>query len=227
MDTIVRKAVIIIDEKKYQVYIHTNKINNKKYVGQTCQTLLQRSGREGQRYAREPKFFAAIQKYGWENFTHEIIYRDLTKEEANYYEQYLIKKYHTFGTNGYNLTDGGNNYYPSEEIRQKISEKISGPNNGMYGKRHTLEARQKMSKGQRNFWDNISKEDYERICANKQGGKNGRAKPVKCLETNIIYPCARDAGEAMGHHSRVQGGINISNAIRNHYKSFGYHWEYV
>lgn len=77
----------------YCVYKHTNKINNKIYIGQTCQKPEYRWGSDGQNYKNNPYFYSAIIKYGWNNFTHEIIYNNLTAEEANQKEIELIKLY--------------------------------------------------------------------------------------------------------------------------------------
>ena len=58
----------ISDERKYKLYVYTNKVNGKKYVGQTCKTLKRRAGKNGSGYYTCPIFSKAIQKYGWENF---------------------------------------------------------------------------------------------------------------------------------------------------------------
>lgn len=106
----------------YIVYMHINKINNKKYIGQTNQGLKKRCGSQGQRYKKQP-FYNAIKKYGWDNFNHIILKQNLSEEEADFYEQYFIKKYNTTNKKyGYNVTLGGNsntlNKKQKEAIRQ-------------------------------------------------------------------------------------------------------------
>ena len=95
----------------YKIYCHTNKINNKKYIGQTKQTPKKRWGKNGYEYIKKQPnshFSSAILKYGWDNFTHNILYSNLTKEEANLKEQELIAFYNTQDPKyGYNLTAGG------------------------------------------------------------------------------------------------------------------------
>ena len=54
-------------EKQYTVYMHVNKINNKKYIGITCQKLNKR-WRNGKGYENSPHFYMSINKYGWDNF---------------------------------------------------------------------------------------------------------------------------------------------------------------
>lgn len=96
----------------YLVYIHTNKINNKKYVGITCQKP-DRRWRDGDGYTADKQsvFYHAIRKYGWENFSHEVIKDNLSLSEAQLLEQQLIKQFHTYvhdpNSQGYNLTRGG------------------------------------------------------------------------------------------------------------------------
>lgn len=89
----------------YSVYVHTNKINGKKYVGQSS-NIIERWKNGGKNYFSSTKFHRAIQKYGWENFTHEILYENLNKEAANKIERDLIKKYDSIN-NGYNIQEGG------------------------------------------------------------------------------------------------------------------------
>ena len=69
--------------------------SGKSYIGQTCQSLSARSGREGQQYWASTKFYNAIKKYGWEWFKNhkEILADGLTEEQADELEHYYIKKY--------------------------------------------------------------------------------------------------------------------------------------
>lgn len=101
-----------MNNKKWYVYCHTNKENNKKYVGITKQNPIKRwdSG-EGYKTVKHKNgvntFYEDVQKYGWENFTHEILYSELTVEEANNKEIELIQKYSSLQPNGYNISKGG------------------------------------------------------------------------------------------------------------------------
>ena len=84
------------------VYIHINKINNKKYVGQTKQIPKKRWA-NGEGYKGCSYFYNAICKYGWNNFDHEIIASHLTSDEADNFEKLLINKLDlTNPNNGYN-----------------------------------------------------------------------------------------------------------------------------
>ena len=91
----------------YFVYVHTNKINGKRYVGATTQKPQRRWGSTGNNYKRHPYFYSAIQKYGWDNFEH-YIFEVCSENEMHFLERYLISYY---GSNnrdrGYNLSKGG------------------------------------------------------------------------------------------------------------------------
>ena len=62
----------------------------------------------GSQYKGCTYFYNAIQKYGWDNFEHEILYNDLIYQEAINKEKELIELYNTNNSNyGYNIAEGG------------------------------------------------------------------------------------------------------------------------
>lgn len=96
-----------MENKIWKIYKYKNKINNKCYVGQTCNSLYERSGKNGIGYRHCSKFYNAIKKYGWNNFICEILKENISQEEANDLEVYYISKLDSIN-NGYNITIGGN-----------------------------------------------------------------------------------------------------------------------
>lgn len=107
--------------KCWTVYVHTNKINGKKYIGITSRKPEVRWKKDGKGY-REGKFRYAIKKYGWDNFDHEIIATGLTNDEANKMEIELIDKFNTRDDKyGYNIVIGGGSsigFTHSEETKK-------------------------------------------------------------------------------------------------------------
>lgn len=89
----------------FTVYAHTNKKTGEKYIGITSGKPETRWNR-GKGYKGNKRFYSAICAYGWDGFEHEIIARNLTKDEAVQMEQTLIEQYKTVGR-GYNNSPGG------------------------------------------------------------------------------------------------------------------------
>lgn len=106
----------------YVVYIHKNILNGKVYVGQTC-NLSERWRNNGKNYFNSIKFYNAIKKYGWDNFTHEVVYSNLNKQAADKLEKELIHKYNSI-EEGYNLKEGGSRGELSTKSLAKMSESL-------------------------------------------------------------------------------------------------------
>ena len=110
--------------KTYIVYKHTSP-SNKVYIGVTTKSLEERSGKNSIHYKSHKHFWNAIQKYGWDNFKHEILEEGLTKVEASIMEQYYVAKFKANDKEfGYNLTSGGELHFEmTDEIKKLIAEK--------------------------------------------------------------------------------------------------------
>ena len=135
----------------YLVYKHILP-NNKIYIGITCNKAETRWNK-GLGYKKQDYFYKAILKYGWDNIKHEVLYTNLTKDEAEDIEIKLIKKYKSnIREFGYNIANGGNTKGThTEETKKKISDSHKGKLNPMYGvkspmtgKKHTEETKQKI-----------------------------------------------------------------------------------
>lgn len=148
------------------VYMHENRVNGKKYIGITSQKPTNR-WRNGAGYDKQPRFFAAIRRYGWDAFRHEILYTGLTQEEAERLEIELIEKYGTLNEEkGYNLSPGGVVFTPTAETRAKQSS-------ARMGWTPSAETRQKMSDAKR------GKSLSEEHRAHLSESQTGRVSPNK------------------------------------------------
>lgn len=154
--------------KTYVIYKHTSP-SGKIYVGQTCKENPKRRWANGKGYKENPHFYKAINKYGWNNFTNEIICSDLVKWEADWVEKYLIAYYNTTNQDyGYNLTSGGegiSGFHHSEETKQKLSEHFKGCtswNKGIPCKEETKRKLSERNKGLHRVYDENGKYHYEK-----------------------------------------------------------------
>lgn len=103
--------------------------SGKSYIGKTIH--------EHTRYMRHKRmegdtpFHRAINKYGFENVSYEVIAYADTTEMLNFMERHFIRKFNTYGENGYNLTqggDGGSGLKHTEEFKIKASIRMKNDN---------------------------------------------------------------------------------------------------
>ena len=217
----------------YIVYQHKNKINGKVYIGITSQKPEQRWGSQGCNYKSSPHFYSAIQKYGWDNFEHNILFTELTKEQACLKEQELIKEYNSMNREfGYNSTSGGDIFTMNEETKQKISQAMMGNQNNLghpcseekkkkisnaqKGREFTEEHKQKLSEAAKNRRVPCS-EEKKQILKEKS-----HKKPVYCEELDKIFESVQECGRQLGIPA-----TNISKLCNGRGKTLkGYHLRY-
>lgn len=126
--------------KSFYVYLHRFS-NGTLYVGKgskrrAFQFFLKRHNTYWDRLFR---------KYGQPKV--KILISNLGEGESLSIEMDVIKRLKSKGKTLCNLTDGGNGclgMFVSDETKAKISKRVSGSKNGMYGKKHTKEAINKM-----------------------------------------------------------------------------------
>ena len=250
----------MIQEDKiiYKVYKHTlpmsvsGKENDMVYIGITSQeNPWNRWGMHIAHYKYNQHFNRAISKYSWENFLHEILFDNLTKEEAEQKEIELIAYYNSTNPKfGYNKANGGSSVGKHTEetkniLSKKAKKRLENPeNNPMYGKHHTEEAKKKIS--EKATGRGHSKEAKQKMSEQRAGEKNvmygkthtqeakekiakATSKPVRCIETGIVYPSALEAKRQIGAdnsmiHRYLKGKAGYAGRLSDGTKL---HWEYV
>lgn len=204
------------------IYLITNKINGKQYVGQTVRSLEERFN-EHKRHAGVVG--RAIKKYGAENFVYEIIDRADDIETLNRKEIEYIQRLGTVEPFGYNLCYGGENtmgYNHRQESKVKMSmvqkERGNqvGSKNHFFGKKHSEETREKM----RLAWKN------KRTMTEEMKQKLKESHPKKAvinLTTGERFESIKEAAEKFGIEA-----THITRVCKGKRKSCGgYKWSYA
>ena len=186
----------------YTVYMHIAP-NGKKYIGITCKKPQHRWD-NGNGYKPNKHFYNAILKYGWDNIKHEILFTNLSKEEAEQKEIELISYYKSNKYDyGYNRSSGGESravgchWTLSDEAKRKISESQKGKNTWNKGIKMTKEMREKLTQA----------------CRRK----------VVCIETDTVFESLKEAEQK----TQIKYQL-ISRVCRGERKTAGgYHWIYA
>ena len=232
----------------YYIYLTTNKINGKQYIGQ-------HKGKPDDGYLGSgTSIMRAIAKYGKENFSKEIICFCETREEADQKEKEIIAEYNAVESKQfYNNQEGGKSAdgwrachrwmkeHPEEakELYRKSGERLK-----QWGKDHPEEFREKVVKpfleGSKKYWEahpeqraelmkqvNQAKEKWQethpeehqaQVNAWREAGSIANSQKIICITTGKIFNSQSEAGR---YYNVPQS--NISKCLRGERVSAGKH----
>lgn len=113
----------MVREKICGIYLITNLVNGKKYVGQSVDIVRRYNEHIADSKTSNQVLYKAMRKYGLENFSFEILI-EVEKDLLDLMEIYYINKYNTYiyatNSNGYNMTTGGYSVSGSNSPNSKI-----------------------------------------------------------------------------------------------------------
>ena len=198
-------------ERYGEIYIITNKINGKQYVGQTVKKVRQRFTShvfDSRRSDTRSGLHSAIKKHGIENFEVQSFATCTTSEELNRLEIHMIAELKTLSPNGYNLMTGGNkNHKHSPESIALMSKSKTG--NYTEKQRQGSASRRGKPLSQETL-DKMSKALKGRPPSKETIEAANRAKHKPIIDSNgVSYPSVKAAAEALGlNHSKISAVLN-------------------
>ncbi len=181
-------SILLIRNRIMIIYKATNIVNKKCYIGQTIKSLQERMSnhRSASKHYRGNQYIhRAIRKYGWNNFTWEVI--DDTcylQTELDEMEHHYIKQFHSHASeDGYNLTWGFGNTTTGYKFtkEQSIAHSINttGKRNGMYGKSHKQSTRHKQSDKKKGIYNGKNNPNSKRYMITHP---DGMVEMVECMK---------------------------------------------
>ncbi len=212
-----------------KIYLVTNLINGKQYVGKTKYSLAHRWAQHCTR-PYNTYLHNAIVKYGKENFKIEELCR-CSDDKWEDLEKYYIQKYHTHYTcGGYNISLGGDSNPMDDPVaRERHKAKMS-----------SVEQKLKDSATIRKYNSSELRKQHDKKTSERQKGiyntqfrKYNDSKKVRIgmiEEGKIIkeFDCASDACRFLGKPSKEAGHIlkvcDCINKFGRPAKHFGYSW---
>ena len=222
--------------KQYYIYLTTNLINGKKYIGKHY-------GELNDDYLGSGNLIKlAINKYGKKNFKKEILFISSNEQENSQKEKEFIKVFNAVeDKNFYNIHEGGKGGnttagWTKEQKQlhsQKMSKKYTGSNNPRYGVHLTEETKNKI-KNNRNTDYMKTKEYREKMSIAVSGEKNGmygkrgnnalNGKKVYMYDNNWNLLQIFNAKTAVLDYLGLTGHSGLNKAIKNKTLYKGFYW---
>lgn len=201
------------------IYRIENLTNGKVYIGQTIRSFKERLGEH--KRSTKSTIGNAIRKYGEDSFKYEIVYETDCLDDLNLAEQAWICKENCLAPKGYNLVHGGGNtkgYSHTDETKELMrSLKLGGylgKDNPFYGKRHSKETRERLSKA--HIGKKLTETHRSKIAeANKVKVRN--------VTTGEIFDSVKEASQSVG-----VAPSNVTRVCKGGRKTAGgTSWEYI
>lgn len=203
--------------KQHYIYMTINNITNMRYIGKHYGELDDSYLGSGTILKR------AIDKYGKENFSKQILFISENDEINSQKEKEFITLYNaTSNPLFYNIHEGGcggntTAGYSEEEkaaLRKKLSELNSGINNGMYGKQHSEKTKAFLS-----YWAEFERDNsvyrtpefrqkMSQLTSGSNNGMYGKKHTEESKQKMSINSKGKNIGEKNGMY-----GKSKNNAI--------------
>ena len=221
------------------IYLRTNLINGKQYVGQASDFKRREYDwcNLNAPYAGD-YINKAREKYGLESWSVEILKECDSSEELNHWEMYFIEKFNTKKPFGYNLNDGGEGqtgFHHSIESRMRMSVSKKGKRKGIPRADDVKKKISVSKKGKRTSLGMTnhkhSSESKLKMSAAKKGKQSGAAKKVYQYLNGVLVGVYSSVKEAINANNYHYSGA-LSSACKGNYnnegnhKYNGYEWYY-
>ena len=193
--------------KQYYIYITTNLINQKRYIGKHHGELDDDYLGSGTLLKR------AIEKYGKQNFKKDILYISQSDQENSLKEKEFIKAFNaTIDPSFYNIHEGGDGgntiagYTPEQSIayKKKISERVKGEKNPRYGTHLTEEIKEKIRQNRNT--DYMQTAEYKKnmsiATSGKKNGMYGKHHTEESKKKMSENSKGKTAGEKNGMYGK-------------------------
>lgn len=233
------------ETKKYEgfIYLITNSINQKQYVGQTIRDIQSRITNHKSTSKKRPYkniyLYSDVQEYEWDNFIISEVEKiscdtlEELKQALDRQEIYYINKYNCMYPNGYNIQSGGINA-PVKEIKVYQFDKLGN-----------------FIKEYKSITDASKQTNTDRVgihkCINKKQATAGgyiwsatlfipntdveiKQKTIAVYDINNVYltqfnSVLEASMKMFGDRNKVSG---ISHCLKNNTKTaYGYIWKYM
>ncbi len=216
---------------RFTIYCHTNRVNGKRYVGQTVYSMEKRWGdhvalaKSGNRHHQA--LDNAIRKYGADVFDHQILEVVSTQESADSIESRWIEQLNCRSPNGYNLQSGGGRHSHHDDSKKLISQAARVQQQKMTAEERKTAAIPRI-KGLRAWWKSLSEEEYTalkrtradtsrarwgRMTAEERAIQQGKRKTVSPEKlSNAALKCWNTRRTRYGQN----GGVKSSDEYSEH-----------
>lgn len=229
------------------IYLITNLVNDKKYVGLTIQEPSLRWSSHKNKSNNTPKYHLhhAMNKYGIDNFKFEVIDECKNLNELKESEKYWISEYNTFNGDGYNMTSGGEGSKHTPKSIEKIRQANLGRKHTEETKHkirliqlgHTMSDDNKKALSKRNVGNNYSlgrklTEEHKKKLSINNKGKNG----IQCKNSVKVVQIDKVNGDEMVCWFSIRVVSDFLNIDRsciikcckgNQKTSGGFGWRYL
>ena len=233
---------------QYYIYITTNLINGKQYIGQHKGKL------NDSYFGSGTNVMKALAKYGKQNFKKDILQICETREEADKWEQYYIAKYQAVENDSfYNLQEGGTGgdgwrackrwreTHPAEakkldqinikrlqqwqqdnpEKRYELSIKPMLEASHQWQKDNSekvIKHMKKVNEAKEKWQKEHPEEHQQQVNAWRKAGSDANSQQIICITTGEVF----DSQSAAARFYNIPQ-TNISKCIRGERKSAGKH----